>query len=178
MLLLCQQTLTSTFDSQHLPDSKQPLCHTKVKIQGQVWIAPLLLWVSVKPLTLLACIYCDLVNRTENTAHGSDLNSVISTWQGGGIYLYSSHIPYKFFKQIKSCGGWEGGKGKKPIQNWNFPRFPTLVWRAGSPPHTHTHAHTHDGVSPLTQLIRNSSRTANTEVAHCLHFRKNLATYK
>jgi len=119
------------------------------------------------------CIYCGLVNRTEHIAHGTDLNCVIGTRQGGGLYLYSSHIPYKVFKHIKSCGGREEGreerKGKRPIQNPNFPCSPTLVWRASffSPQY--------DGVSPLTQFIRNASHTAYTEMAHCLHVRKILA---
>lgn len=97
------------------------LYYTRTKIQDQVWISSLLFWVYLRSLTLLACIYRGLVNRTENIAHGSDLNCVISTWWGGGLYLYSSHIPYKFFKEIKSCGGTEGRReGEETYTNPKF----------------------------------------------------------
>lgn len=109
-------------------------------------------------------------NRTENTAHDSDLNCVISTWQGGGLYLYSSHIPYKFFKQIKSCRGKEGGKeGEETYTKLKFTKLSHTCLEV-SPQY--------DGVSPLTQLIRNSSHTAHTGVAHCLHFEKILAVHR
>lgn len=95
----------------------------RTKIQVQVLIHSLLFWSSFRPLALPACIYCGRVNRAENSAYGSDLNCVISTWQGAGLHLDSSHIPHKFLKQIKSCAG----RGGDP----NFPCSPSLVWRAG-----------------------------------------------
>lgn len=67
------------------------------------------------------------MSRAEHSAYGSDLNCVISTWQGAGLHSDCSHIPHKFFKQIKSYAG----RGGDP----NLPCSPSLVWRAGFFPH-------------------------------------------
>lgn len=108
-------------------------------------------------------------NRTENTAHDSDLNCVISTWQGGGLYLYSSHIPYKFFKQIKSCKGREGRERdlyKTEIFH-AFPHLfgglPTIRWSLSSyPSHQQFLSHcTHwGGTLPTLQEDLGSAQAA------------------
>lgn len=128
------------------------ICVTpRTKIQVQVLIHSFLFWASSRPVALPACIYCGGVSRAENTARGSDLNCVISTWQGAGLHLGSSHIPHKFFKQIKSCAGREGGKGRGPIQPPDFPCSPSLVWRSGFFP-----------LQCDAQSIRNSAHTPHT----------------
>lgn len=92
--------------------------------------------------------------------------------------MCSSHIPYKFFKQIKSCGekGVAGREGKREAEEtYTKPSFSML---------SHSHLEgwlffpQYDGVSLITPFIRNSSHTAHTEVACCLHFRKILAMCK